>query len=161
MTGYSLDFIKGVVYRLKRMFGLPIQVIHDNTTTDLATGQKTVTKDTWTIRQAILLPEKIDHKSVFATFLKLQFKYGSELHLGDRTVIIDAKDVPSHKSWIISGGNDWYAIINGVRFQIIESRYYESNAAYVLTLRELKGTLPDKVVEITVRERIGVTQEIQ
>lgn len=158
--GPSLSFIKSVIYKLKRSFGLPMTLIYDTTTTDLATGKKIVTKLSWTIRQAILMPEKLDRQSIFAYFIKTQFKYGSELTLSDRIVLIDARDLKLNGLEIV-GSTDWYAIFNNKRFQVIHCRQYESGAAFVLTIRELKGAQPYRVVEITVHSNLKVTQEIQ
>lgn len=154
----SLGFIKTVIYKLKRQFGLKMEVIHDVTTTDLATGKKTVVKQFWTIKQAIQMPEISKHSSIFALFLKTQFRQGSELNLGDMFVIIDGRDVPD--DWKVSSGKDWYAVIKSKRYEILEARSYEENAAYFLTLRELKGTPLERIIEITVRDRISVAEAI-
>lgn len=124
-----------VIYRLKRMFGLPATVVRpDVTTHDVNTGeiQRAFTKIV--IRRAILLPQNLDRSFVYdLTFIAANnnFVQGGYFDRDQRKMIVDARDLPKDFRFTL---NDEVEFDNS-RFTIKTISLAENKVAYLLGLQ--------------------------
>ncbi len=152
-----LRFIRNILYRLKRDWGSLVDIYNESAdTVDLMTGNRTVTKSKWTVRRGICLPSAIHRDSILASAMKNVFEYGGTLQLGDKTVLLDRRDLP--KGFKL-GTENWYMVIDSLRYEIVRVEEYENQAAYLVVLKHTTGTQVAQFVDMKVRDRIGVTTE--
>lgn len=135
----KLKFIKNVVYRLKRSYGLPIDyyqfVEHE---TDLEDGDKTTTLKKTYIRRAVVLRAREFRSFVYdLAFISANkdFTTGGFFDPEDRKVIIDAADVPVN----FEPNIDDYYIFQNEKYEVKEVFYFENNYAYMMLVRKLRG----------------------
>lgn len=88
-------FMKATLYALKRNYGEPITLIQQSETQiDFDYGDIQSTNSEYTIRRAIRLPEtSASNVQVGAEFR--HFRFGSQVEVGEKQFIIDAKDLPA------------------------------------------------------------------
>lgn len=88
-------FMKATLYALKRNYGEQITLVQQaETQIDYDYGDIQTTKSSYTIRRAIRLPEtSASNTQVGAEFR--QFRFGSQVEVGEKQFIIDAKDLPA------------------------------------------------------------------
>lgn len=148
------SFMRRIMYRLKRDYGSPLDIYYESAdSVDLTTGKRNVTKQRWHLRRAVNLPTSIYRDSVFSAALKSQFQYGQSVELGDKTVLIDRKDLPCG---VELGTENWYMIIANRRYEVKRVEEYDPGLAYFVVLKELKGAPLDRFVEVTVCDYICV-----
>lgn len=153
MAENRLRFIKRVIYSLKRQYGGPVDVYQNVIgPTNYETGQRSVTKNKWSIRQAIRLPRDIMRDALFDQLGNRVFAYGNMVQLADRTIIIDWRDLPT-----MIGDDNWYVIIDGHHYEIVRAEAFDNNAALFVVLKELTGQALEQVVSIDVTDNIATT----
>lgn len=120
ISGGKLRNMRGVIYRLKRGYGLPLSIQYQlSSSVDLETGKMSQDLAEINIRRAILLPATY-HKEIKYDigYLKANsnFTYGGYVTTGRRDVIIDGKDLP--KDFTILVRDDYTIICDGKRYNI-------------------------------------------
>ena len=132
-----LFFMRQLLYRLKRDYGSPVDIYYEAAdAVDLTTGKRSITKEMWSVRRGITLPTSIHRDSVYAAALKSEFQYGSVVQFGDKTVILDRRDLPRGFKL---GEENWYMILGGHRYEVRRVEEYEDETAYFVVLKETKG----------------------
>jgi len=135
----KLKFIRNVIYKMKRSYGLPIgyyQVVsHD---VDPSTGEKTTTYRKFTINRAIVLRAR-EFRS-FAYDLAYisankDFTAGGFFDPEDRQIIIDASDVSSD----FEPNPDDYIVFQNEKYGVSDVYHYENNSAYGFIGRKVRG----------------------
>lgn len=86
----DLIFISDVIYGLKHEYGETISINHEETSTDLNTGEKTVTLTSVTIPLAIPMPETMRQQMTRL----FQAKKEGYLNPGEQEFLIDKSDLP-------------------------------------------------------------------
>lgn len=131
---------KLIIYRLKRMFGLPATVIRpDVTTHNVETGEITRSFEKYAVRRAILLPQNLDRSFVYdLTFIAANnnFVNGAYFDRDQRQMIIDARDLPKDFRFELDDEVEF----DDRRFTIKSITLAENNVAYILHLQ----TQPNK-----------------
>ena len=129
---YKNRDLKHVIYSLKRLYGQPA-VVHSRIVADVdyKTGEQTVTSQEMAITRAVLLPNNISIQRNFAMFLA-NFKFGADIKIGDREVLIDSKDVPNP----IEVGD--YFVIQTKRYEIVNMQDLDG-AGYHLLIRNAQN----------------------
>lgn len=119
---------KFVFYTLKRKFGRAVS-IYSRTIggVNYETGEQVITDTVVTVLRAVLLPVNYKLQHNFAMFAT-NFKFGGDIKLGDREVLIDLKDY----SLVFQQGD--YLMIGGKRFNLIDWADFE-DVGYHLVVR--------------------------
>lgn len=161
-TGNRLRLIKGVLYRLKRSFGCPLTVYQQNPeNVDLETGRASITRTSYEIRQAIVLPSKIHRGFTYDIgFLKANsnFTYGGIYTDAIRQVIIDRKDLPVGLE--LDSTDQFYIVYSGQRWELKAVEEIEYKLAYTITLARVDGAVLNQIVNLNVRDRLEFDETI-
>jgi hypothetical protein len=131
-----------VIYRLKRSYGLPIKIHHEDASgVDLATGKKTVTRSAVTVTRAILLPA-LAHKEFKYDigYLKANsnFTYGGLFTSSTRLIIVDKHELPP--GYVLTATDDFYVVFHHRRYVIKAVTELEVPAYFVAV--EFTGGVP-------------------
>lgn len=134
----NLRQLSVVIYRLKRKYGKRIIIRKiDYNDRDITTGQITQVENDIIISKAVPLPNKM--KRAFSYDLSYvaaskNFTYGGIFEVGERKILIDAKDIPSDYTL----KNTDTIIFEERRYEIkeIEDLQY----AYLLRIKDIKMT---------------------
>ena len=155
----KLKFIRNVIYKMKRSYGLPIgyyQVVsHD---VDPSTGEKTTTYRKFTITRAIVLRAREFRSFVYdLAYISANkdFTTGAYFDPEDRQIIIDAADVPLD----FEPNPLDYIVFQNEKYNVSDVYHYENNAAYGFIGRKVRG---EPIIRI--EERISVmnlTHEVE
>jgi hypothetical protein len=149
MSNNRLKTLRRVIYRLKRTYGLPVDLYKTNPgTTNLQTGEKTATQEVVRVRRAIVQPARFHRDFVYdLAFISANkdFTTGGFFDTGDRRVIIDAYDLP--KGW--EPTLNQHVIIGGERYEVRAFNEYEAGMGYILTVRETKGQRLVRLEEVS------------
>ncbi len=134
-----LRFVKRTIYRLKRSYGVPLdlytQTLGD---TDTRTGEKTISYTKAHIRKAIVQPARTHREFVYdLAYISANkdFTTGGFFDASDRRVILDRSDLPA--DWVMN--NDQFVIFDNRRFDVKSYYEFETNTGYILVLRESVG----------------------
>lgn len=135
----KLTFIKKVIYKLKRSYGLPIdyyQIVGHSL--DPQTGDKVTILTKTKIRRAVVLRAREFRSFVYdLAFISANkdFTTGGYFDPEDRKIIIDPKDVPVG----FEPNVDDYFIYQNVKYEIKEVFHFEEDYAYTMLARKLRG----------------------
>jgi hypothetical protein len=152
----QLQFISKVIYRLKKEYGLPLELYSiTDIQIDLETGIKQLTKQIYKIKKAILLPRRMFSETVILLGGSRQFQ--DKLDKQKRQIIIDVKDYP--KDYIVRPKD--YIIIQHERFNIIEAELYDNKLAVVLTVTKIIGEQPAAVINASVKDTLDINQGVE
>ena len=137
--------IQRTLYSLKRQYGGTVSVYRLNDAqTDVRTGRKTIDKDVFVVRRAIILPVKVSREviqSISQISANKAFVYGGSFDSGLRKFIIDARDMPEGFEFT---SDDWL-VYDGRRYEIKALWEFEFGAAWVIVGKELMGRAPEQV----------------
>jgi len=140
MFDNNLREIRKIIYNLKRQFGLPIIIRSPlSSTNNLETGKSTRTYTSYTIRRAIILTStEIRDLAYDLAYIAANknFTYGGFFDLTERTVIIDAKDLPTDFRLSL---ND-HLIFQTRQYEIMEVCEAEHHMSYLLHVKELQSS---------------------
>lgn len=158
MLQNKLRFVKQVIYRMKRSYGLPVDyyqiATHD---VDPSTGIKTTTLTKIKIDRAVVLRAREFRSFVYdLAYISANkdFTEGGFFDPEDRRIIIDAKDVDIN--FVPKTGD--YIIFDNKRLDVKEVFDFEDRSSWALITRKIPGV---KIVRI--EEGISVlnlTQEV-
>lgn len=124
-------FMKATLYALKRNYGEQITLIQQSETQiDFDYGDIQSTNSEYTIRRAIRLPEtSASNVQVGAEFR--HFRFGSQVEVGEKQFIIDAKDLPS--SVIIKVADE--IVVGTETFMVKSVITLDNKIGYIITAR--------------------------
>lgn len=143
----KLKFIRNVIYRLKRSYGLPIdyhQIKEHNM--DPESGNKTFSLVHTHIRRAIVLRAREFRSFVYdLAFISANkdFTTGGFFDPEDRKVVIDSRDVPVGFDPKV----DDYYIYKNEKYEVKEVFSFEDNYAFTLLARKIRGAPIVRIVE--------------
>ncbi|KKL98311.1 hypothetical protein LCGC14_1825680 [marine sediment metagenome] len=141
MRRNKLNFIRKVIYRLKRSYGLPIDYYQLAThTMDPEDGDKVTTLIKTHIRRAVVLRARGFRSFVYdLAFISANkdFTEGGYFDPEDRKVIIDTRDVAIGFSPQV----DDYFIFQSKKYEVKEIFDFEDNNAFIFLARRLRGAL--------------------
>jgi len=133
------NFVRRTLYALKRQYGVLVSV-HKilDTETKYTTGAKTVTKETYSVRRAIMLPveakrvveQGIAHLSANKMFVS-QAGFDQEKAL----FIFDARDLPKDFQFAL---NDFVVVDDGY-YCVTEVDEYEYDSGWIIKTHLVKG----------------------
>ena len=136
MLATKRKFIKRVLYKLKRSYGMPVDYYRIVThTSDLEKGTKTTIETKTHIRRAIVLRAREFRSFVYdLAFISANkdFTEGGFFDPEDRNIILDTKDLPKN----FDPNVDDYLIIKDKRYDV--SVIQTTNSAFLLKARKLR-----------------------
>lgn len=155
-TRAQLQHIRRHLYKLKRRWGSPVDIYFESSdVNDLETGKRVVTAQKWSVSRGVPLPRKVTQNSLLSIALKELFTRGAVTETGDRQVLLDRTDLPSDFQL---GTENWYFIIDGIRYQVLSHEDYEG-FAYIVALKSTTGAPRYAQVEMKVSQRVASAQE--
>lgn len=155
----QLRFIRNVLYRMKRRYGLPANLIKIiSEVVDLETGVKTLTRDNLQLSRVIILPSTIKREFfydlAFITGNK-DFTYGGSTLADSRKFIIDQEDLGS---WVLAVGDG--IIYNGKRYEIQEVDEFENKTGYLITAKESESVAINNLIPISIFDELTFGDEV-
>lgn len=149
-----LRFLKGQLYSLKREYGVSIS-IYRNTVgdSDLITGEKSITRISYDIKRAIVMPIKFETTQFYtAAYLKFarEFAYGASKDINSKRIIVDGSDLP--KTFELKPEDS--LVYSGKRFEIKFLERLEYSLGYQLVAQELTGTPPNQIINLKITDNI-------
>lgn len=159
----KLRFIRDVVYRMKRSYGLPIDyyqlVEHEM---DPESGNKTTTLTKTHVRKAIVLRAREFRSFVYdLAFISANkdFTTGGFFDPEDRRVILDRQDMPAGFEPKV----DDYIIFQNNKYEVSELFEFEENSTDMLLVRKIRGAPIVRIEEaVSVLDlQQGVSSETQ
>ena len=139
MSRTRLHYIRATLYRMKRTYGLPIEICQRILgATDLESGEKSISYMKVRIPRAIVQPAKVSRSFVYdLAYISANkdFTSGGFFDSTDRRIIVDAADIPA--DWEID--NNQFIIYNRKQYEIKSFYEFEENMGYILVVRETKG----------------------
>lgn len=133
----DITFIRNLLYSLKSRYGHPIEYVYKITSsTDTRTGKVTITRDSFRINKAILLPTTAEANfSYDLTFIasNKNFTYGGIYDTNERRLILDGNDLPNQFE-----PNVGHSIIfDGKRWDIKEAQKFQIGKGYYILARQV------------------------
>ena len=162
MLRTKLIFIKRVLYKLKRSYGLPVQYyVVTESVTNPATGDKTTTYSKVDITRAIVLRAREYRSFVYdLAYISANkdFTTGGFFDPEDRQVIIEASDVAVD----FEPNIDDFIIFQNCRYDVKEVLHFEDNYGWALTAKKIRGAPIIRIEDNTSVLNLGqgVTSEI-
>ncbi len=148
--------IQQTLYSLKRQYGGTLSVYRLNDAeTDVRTGRKTIDKDVFVVRRAIVLPVKVSREvlqSISQISANKAFVYGGSFDSGLRKFIIDARDLPAGFEFT----NDDWLVYNGRRYEIKAIWEFKFGAAWIVVGKELMGRTAEQVHLVVADSLLGL-----
>lgn len=133
----NITFIRNMLYSLKRRFGHPMEYVYKITTsTDTRTGKVTITRDSFRIKKAILLPTTLERNfSYDLTFIasNKNFTYGGIYDTNERRIILDGNDLPNQ----FEPETGQSLIFDGKRWDIKEAQKFQVGKGYLILARQV------------------------
>jgi hypothetical protein len=152
-------FVRRTLYSLKRQYGSRIDLYSlTSVGTDYETGVKTCTKSVNIVRKCIVLPVKIQREAVQSIShisANKMFVVGGTYDAGARTFIIDTRDLPTDYEIKV---DDWI-VYNRRRYDIKSIVEFEQHTAWEIVAREVKGVIPEQIIELRVDNFLDLSQE--
>jgi hypothetical protein len=157
--GNQLRMIRGILYRLKRAYGQPLSVVYQTqSTVDVATGAKTVTRGSVDLARGIALPTLVQKDFKYDIgYLKANsnFTYGGLYLEGGRDFIVEARDLPP--GFVPQASDQQYLVFQGKHYAIKKVEAVETLAYYV-TAQYTPGAPTYAVHTVTAFDRLGFTE---
>ena len=140
MVNYTLiKFIRRCIYQMKREYGGSITLYQlGAVATDYQSGVKTVTRTSYPITRAIVLPDRIKREVINTISMisaNKKFVQGGTFATGTRTFIIDRRDVPN---LAVINNEDWI-MYDGKRYELKWIDEFEQNTAWLIIAKQLVG----------------------
>jgi hypothetical protein len=132
------------MYALKRQYGGRIDVYRLNDVeTNLRTGEKTIDKDCFHLRRAVILPVRISRdvvQSISQISANKKFVYGANFDAGKRAFVIDSRDLPEGFQF----KNDDWIVYRSRRYDLEAIQELEFSAGWIITGSEVMGRTPEQ-----------------
>jgi len=156
-VGPSKSF-RGVLYELKKQFGVPGGLYKTtNSSADLATGKISKTRVKYGIRRIIDLPQSLLTTKIYAlSFIAANknFTYGGYFDKDSKFFLLDQLDLP--KGVVVEGED--FLIVKHQRFEIKNVETMEFDLGYVIVANKVAGQPTDEVHEVSVYQSIRFGQ---
>ena len=151
--------IRQTIYALKRQYGGRIDLYRLNDAeTDLRTGVKTTDRDVFSIRQAIILPNRITRdvvQSISQISSNKKFVYGASFDAGVRNFILDSRDLPN--AYEIK--NDDWIVYQNRRYDIDSIEEFEFHSGWVIKGREVMGQPVNQIFMVKADNLLDIQSE--
>jgi hypothetical protein len=145
------------LYMLERQYGGRVDYYRLlDSTTDVKTGRKVITKRVITIPRGVILPTQISReavRSISQISANKKFVTGGEFDSGLKTFIVRASYLPEGVQQ-----DDWIVYKNR-RFDIIRYAEYEFDGSFVLDCKEVKGVRPPQILSASGRDYVTLSEE--
>lgn len=128
--------ISVILYRLKRLYGLPATLRTVAETYNLETGVVTPTNTDYSINRAIILPRQSIRDFVYdLSFIAANknFTYGGLFDGDQRAMIIDAKDLPAG----VRPTQNMIIIFDTEQYDILKVQRAENDRGYILICKHV------------------------
>lgn len=156
-----LKFISGVLYRLKRRYGVMLNLVHrTSSTVNRETGEKEVHRDSLRILRAIVLPSQVKREfSYDLAYIAAakNFTYGGFFDTTERRIIIDVKDLPA--DFEIEVGH--YVIYDRVRYDVKQVERFEDIRAFFITCKQSVAVDGTNIIEQSLTNETSLTSEAE
>lgn len=156
-----LQVISRVLYRLKRRYGLPLDIVwRESSTVNRETGEKTVVKDSLRVERAIPLPSVIQREFAYdLAYIAAgkNFTYGGFFDTSERRFIIDTKDLPA--DFEIKIGQ--YFVYDRARYDVKQVQRFEDARAFFVTAKQSIAADASNVRELHLFNEISLTSEAE
>lgn len=144
----KLSFIRSVIYKFKRSYGLPISYNRIAThIVDLETGETETTHTTFEIKRAVVLRARAFRSFVYdLAYISANkdFTTGGFFDPEDRKIILDAKDLPNNFIPIV----DDFCIFQNAKYEVKEVFHFEDDTAYIVLVRKIRGAPIDRTEQL-------------
>jgi hypothetical protein len=154
----QLRFVRDVIYRLKRNYGLPADFYKlASSSVDRATGKKTTVRLKASVARVIALPSRNQREFYYdLTFIasNKNFTYGGFVDTDERRFVVDRRDLRHKEFSILEVGQ--YMVYKEQRFDIKEVAEFEDSNCYGLICKQTVAAAPERVVEISVSHDLGI-----
>ena len=142
--------IRKTIYKLKRLFGGPIQLYEQGTkTSDLRTGVITWTgREVIDIKRAIILPVKISREqeqTISMISSDKAFVYGGTYDRGARWFYIDPADLAANYEIKM----DQWIVYQGKKYEIKEIKFNEFDGLWEVMGAEMVGVIPEQIYNLS------------
>lgn len=130
-------FIRRTLYSMKKRYGGEIIFIRDTEIKNFETGKKDVSKETFRVKRAIVLPNDVQQKFVYdLSYIanNKEFTMGGIFDTGPRRVILDARDLNGY----VPQNRDYFTF-DGSRYDIVRFQRFEYNTGYIVIGQEIQG----------------------
>lgn len=137
-------FIRSILARLKRQYGVPIKVVRrtKGAETDFATGRHTYLYDAFSL-VAIVLPTRERREDEYKLF-ETRWSRGAFFDTSVRSFYMDRADVE------FAIAQDDYIILENRRYDVVEVNDFEETRGYIVIAKEVKDAPLFNVFEVTV-----------
>lgn len=136
--------IRQTMYAMKRQYGGRIDVYRLNDVeTNLRTGVKTIDKEVFPIRRAVILPVHISRdvvQSISQISANKKFVYGANFDAGKRTFVIHSRDLPEGFQF----RNDDWIVYRNSRYDLADIQELEFAAGWIIVAVEVMGRAPEQ-----------------
>lgn len=159
----KLRFIKNVLYKTKRSYGLPIDYFQLQThSLNVVNGVKSDTHQVINISRALVLKAKEFRSFVYdLAYISANkdFTEGAFFDPEDRRIIVDAGDLPVNFTPKV----DDYIVFQNLKYEVKEIISFENNAAFSFSARKVKGVRvfqqKDMSSTLNIRHAVSVVVE--
>ncbi len=143
----NAQFLRPLVYDLKRDYGFPITIVKTvSTTVDLGSGIKSSVLASRRVERAIFLPARAFRSFVYDLSYvanNKNFTTGSFFDPTDRTMFIDARDVDDFEI-----NADDRVLYNDEEYIVTEIHDFIAQVLFGVKMRHIKGQIRDYLVPI-------------
>lgn len=151
--------IRKVVYKLKWIYGFPVDVYHeDQGDYNPETGTRVLTKTKYHIDRMIVLPGLV-HRDFFFSISVIransQFITGGDVELSDRQFIIDGRDLPFNFVLTV----DDYIIKDGTRWDFKSVEALEGNTGYFIVARRIDNQIVNQIFDNSLKDSTPTNSE--
>lgn len=157
----DIKFIRNILYSLKRRFGLPMEFVYKLTSsTDSRTGKVTITKESFRVNRAILLPSVVERTfSYDLTFIasNKNFTYGGLYNTDERRIILDGIDLPNQ--FEPKAGQS--VIFNGKRWDIKKVQQFQIGKGFLLTAKQVTNIDLDNFIQRITHSSLILTHTVE
>jgi hypothetical protein len=148
------------MYAMKRQYGGRIDVYRLNDVeTNLRTGVKTIAKDVFAIRRAVILPVHISRnvvQSISQISANKKFVYGANFDAGKRTFVIDSRDLPEGFQF----KNDDWIVYRNRRYDLADIQELEFAAGWIIVAVVVMGRAPEQSFIVKADDLMDVESEV-
>ena len=152
--------IRQTMYAMKRQYGGRIDVYRLNDVeTNLRTGEKTIDKDCFHLRRAVILPVRISRdvvQSISQISANKKFVYGANFDAGKRTFVIDSRDLPEGFQF----ENDYWIVYRNRRYDLEAIQELEFAAGWIINGAEVMGRRPEQSFFANADDLLSVESEV-
>jgi hypothetical protein len=135
----NFRFVRQALYALKRQYGANVTVCKVlDTDTDYETGVKTVSRELYPVKRAIMLPVEAERKveqGIAQLSANKSFVSQAGFDEGKALFIFDARDLPTGFKFNL----DDYVIVSGEYYLVTEVDEFEVDAGWIIKTHLTEG----------------------